>query len=97
MNITIMNYENEKVTLDVGDNVAIITIEVISGDEVARVINKDYTTTIYDSADIIGNCRITDYYDGSYEVYNFHKEENLIDNPLWKNRKTSYDSAWREA
>lgn len=97
MNITIMNYINEKVTVDVGNNVATITIDVISGDEVARVINKDYTTTIYDSAYIIGDWRISDFYDDSYEVYNFQKEENLIDNPLWTNRKTSYDSAWREA
>lgn len=97
MNITIMNYRNEKVTVDVGDNVAIITIDVLSGDEVARVIDKDYTTTVYDSAYIVGNLRISDFYDGSYEVYNFQKEENLINNPLWKNRKTSYDSSWIEA
>lgn len=97
MNITIMNYNDEKVTVDVGDNVATINIDVISGDEVARVTYKDYTTILYDSADIIGNWRLMDCYDRSYEVYNFHKEENLIDNPLWKNRKTSYDSAWSDA
>lgn len=94
MNLTIMNYRDKKVDIDIGDNVAVITIDVISGDEVAEVIYKDFTRKRYDSAEYCQNLRLRDFYDDSCEVYNFQNTENLIDNPLWKNRKTSYDSSW---
>lgn len=96
MNLTIMNYRDEKVDIDIGDNVATITINVISGDEVAEVTYKDFTRKWYDSSVYCQNLRALNFYDESYEVYNFQNAENLIDNPLWKNRETSYDLSWEE-
>ena len=96
MKIALMNYDAKKVTVDVGDNVATIIIDVVSGDEIANVTYKDYTRKSFDSAEYLHNLRLADFNDDSYEVYNFQNKDNLINNPLWENRKSSYDSRWRE-
>ena len=93
MNIEIMNYNDERVGVDVGEDVAIINIQIVSGDEIAYVIYKDYSQECFDSAVLLHNLRSMDFDYGEYEVYNANKENNLIDNPVWLNRKTSYDGS----
>lgn len=92
MKLEIMNYENERISIDVGDreNIATIYIRVISGDEVAEVTYKDYSKKIFDSAILLHNYRSMDYNDYEYEIYNFQKEDNAIDNPQWLKRGTAY-------
>ena len=89
MKLTIMDYSDEKREFDIGDkeDIALITSSVISGDEVAEILYKDFTKRTFDSSDD----RMMNYYDFEYELYNCQKEENLINDPSWQNRKTSYD------
>ena len=93
MILTIMDYDNHKRNVNIGkkDDIASISISVISGDEIAEVIYKDYTKKCFDSSD----CRMYDFFDDEYTIYNFQEENNLIDNPLWQKRKSSYDDKWR--
>lgn len=93
MNIEIMNYNDERVSVDIGkkEDIAVIDIQIVSGDEIAHVIYKDYSRKYFDSASLLNNFRIMDYNDAEYEAYNASKENNIIDNPNWLNRKTSYD------
>lgn len=88
MMLKLLDYRGRVTEEDIGDleNIARITIDVITGDEIATVIRKDYTETHYDSS----NCRMDDYCDHSYEVYDFKKKENLLTDPMWQNRKSSY-------
>ena len=87
MDFTYENFEE----FDIGnlEDIAKITIEVITGDEVAHVIYKDYSTKSFDGCGM--NDRLKDYHDGEYKIYDFEDNENLIDDPKWLNRKTSYD------
>lgn len=63
------------------ENVLLINIEVISGDEVATIIYKDYSTIAFDS----GSYRLAGFYDGSYFI-----KPDLIDE--FNNLKvSSYD------
>jgi len=93
MRIKLLDYSNKKITVDIGkkENVATIDITVMSGDEIANVTYKDYSRAIFDSS----NDRIMDYFDDSYRVYDFQKTDNLIDNPKWLQRKSSYDDRWK--
>ena len=95
MTIELIDYDGIKVKKRIGkkEDVAVINIEVVSGDEIAIVIYKDYSTKHFDSSDT----RMIDFHDDSYNIYDYTKENNLIDNPLWLNRKTSYDDKWRES
>lgn len=84
----ILDYTGERHSVDLGDfdKIARIDIVVISGDEVVSVIFKDFTTAF---ADIGG--RWCDFIDDEYEIYNYQKEKNLIFDPDFLNRKSSYD------
>lgn len=63
---TIRNYnaDTTEVVIEEFENVSAIFVCVISGDEVLNVIYKDGRTERFDSS----NDRITDYYDGGYNV-----------------------------
>ena len=89
MELTLMDYADGKVTFDIGDinDIARIEIEVFTGDEIARVIYKDYSTDTFDSS----GCRMADFYDGGYLIYDINKNVNLLEDPKWKDRKSSYD------
>lgn len=95
MILEIMNYNYERVGIEVGEkeDIAIIIIQIVSGDEIARIIYKDYSQKEFDSAVLLGNLRCMGYDDGDYEIYNANKENNVIDNPNWQKRKTSYDGS----
>ena len=94
LKITLLDYVGNKVVFDVGekDSIATIDLSVITGDEIANVVYKDYSRKRFDTRDD----RMTDYFDDEYELYDFRSQTNLIDNPIWKTRRSSYDDAWRE-
>ena len=93
MELTLMNYASKKVSVDIGnrEDIADIFISVISGDEIANITYKDYSHKSFDSADLTNGWRMMDSNDGGYFAYNFKEENNLIDNPKWVNRTSSYD------
>lgn len=88
--LTLLDYENNKVVTDIDldnlEDVFMIEITVITGDEHVRVIYKDghskYAAACYASAD---------FCDGSYSVYNPGQGIDLTKNEKFINRKTSYD------
>ena len=89
--LRLVDYSGKTELAELGDlnDIAVITIRVITGDEIAEVIYKDYTTGEFDSS----NDRTTDYYDGEYEFFRFDKpaEDQLLFNEKWKERANSYD------
>lgn len=93
MRLTIIDYAGRRKRADIGskEDIATIDIVVLSGDEIADVTYKDYTRKRFDSCDD----RISDFFDDAYEIYHFRKKNNLIDNPLWLKRSSSYDDRWR--
>jgi len=64
--VTIRDYgtKRTKVVIKDFENVSSIFVFVVSGDEVLSVLYKDGHTERFDSSD----CRVTDYYDGGYNV-----------------------------
>ena len=92
MTIKLLNYLGEPVEVDIGDfnNVARMTMEVISGDEVLNVMYKNYDVKIFDSSDD----RTINFHDDEYEVYYFDNQgPNILDNEEFMNRTSSY---WHE-
>lgn len=91
MELRLMDYAGGSKTFEIGDieNIARITIRVITGDEIATVIYKDYSSKEFDSS----YDRMIDYFDDMYDIYNITSGLNLLDDPEFKNRKSSY---WRE-
>ena len=89
--LRLVDYSGKTELAELGDlnSIAVITIRVVTGDEIAEVIYKDYTTDEFDSS----YDRCSDYYDGEYEVYRFDKpaEDQLLFNEKWKERTNSYD------
>ena len=90
MILRLVNYAHESSMHEIGDldSIAVIRIEVLTGDELAHVIYKDYSERVFDS-DTHG--RMQDFYDGEYEIYRFDSKRNLIDDARFLERKTSYD------
>lgn len=89
MELTLLDYSGKKKTFDIGDiaNIARITINVVSGDEIANVIYKDYGTMSYES----NTCRFIDYFDYAYDIYDIRHRLNLLNYRKWLDRKSSYD------
>lgn len=89
--ITIMDFDNEKtkIKIDNFEDVVRMNIEVVTGDEILYVLKKDYTQEEYDS----GKCRMIDFCDGGYTIYDTINNINFID--AWNKRKNSYDHKWR--
>ena len=92
MTIKLLNYLGEPVEIDIGDfnNVARMTMDVVTGDEVLKVVYKNYDFKIFDSSD--GNDRRTvDVHDDEYEVYRFDTPGlNILDDEKFMNRTSSY-------
>lgn len=65
-NIVIYNFENRAVICPIPDGKQIqsIEVDVITGDEIVDIFFADGTSLHFDSDD----SRITDYYDGGYDV-----------------------------
>ena len=89
MTIELMDYQNKKVTFDIGniEDIASIFIEVITGDEIATVLYKNYTIKVFDSS-----CtRIGNYFDYKYTLYDVINGVDHLSDEIFLNRKTSYD------
>jgi hypothetical protein len=88
MKVSIMDYDGEQtnVKLDI-DKVERIVVEIVTGDEILQVYYQDGTCSYFESSD----CRMADYYDYSYTLYDTSRGINLFNNPRWLNRKNSYD------
>lgn len=89
--LKIMNYCSNVVSTGVdleNENISMITIDVITGDEVATVYFKDGAAKEFDT----GIERILDYFDYSYILYNSNtaKEKNEEILKKFLNRNTSY-------
>jgi hypothetical protein len=82
-----MDYDDKKtkVNLDRFEDVVRLSIKVVTGDEILEVLYKNYDIEEYDSSD----CRLTDYFDGEYCIYDIIKDINIIEQ--WNNRKDSYE------
>lgn len=83
-NLKIMNYEDKP--FDTGihlEDVEYVYVTVISGDELLEIHINDRNIIHIDSADIAGNHRIINFYDGSYIVNASHLEE-------WNSRTSTY-------
>ena len=87
MELTLLDYAGKKKTFDIGnlEDIVRIRIRIISGDEIAFVVYKNDEVKRFAS-----NCAIYDFYDGEYDVYSVTSGRNLLDNPVWMNRETSY-------
>ena len=84
-NLMLLNYADKKCDTGIPlSEVESLTIVVLSGDEVATVKKTTGEEVYFDSAEINGNFRWCDFYDGTYNV----SKEELED---WTKRKTSYD------
>ena len=68
------------------EDIAKISIRVVTGDEIADVVYKDYAQRSFDSRDD----RLADYYDYGYEIYDFRATNNVMDSETFKNRTKSY-------
>lgn len=86
MTLELMDYKGERKSFTIGnlDEIAVINVEVISGDEVATVVYKDYRIETLDTS-----YRVQNHPDGVYELYDFRKELNLLTNERWINRKST--------
>ena len=88
MTIKLLDWRGDKVEVDVGniENIGAMRIEVITGDEILRVLYKDFTIDEFDSS----YSRVQDYYDGEYEIYNATTGRNLLEDERFINRTGSY-------
>ena len=86
-NIKIMDYSGRKTTVKIidFDNVVKMTVEVISGDEILKVLFKNYETEQYDSCSF---GRTMDFVDDEYCIYDTTKGINHL--LKWSKRKSSY-------
>lgn len=89
MVIELMDYQSKKVTFDIGniEDIVKIVIEVLTGDEVATVLYRNYNIKKFDSS----YKRMADYYDYEYIVYDAINGINLLNDEIFLNREDTYD------
>lgn len=90
MTIKLLDWQGCETLADVGDlkDIAVMRIDVVSGDEILTVIYTDYSTKKIDSS-----CdRIRNYADDDYEIYNIGTGVNLLTDDRFVGRTSSY---WR--
>lgn len=92
--LEIIDYSGDKVktTIDLNklEEIQRIEIEVVTGDEICRVQYKNGKKEKFDSS----KCRMSDFYDGEYTLYDVIDNTNLIDKFL--KRTSSYDLIWED-
>ena len=88
MKLTIMDYKSRKKEIDIGeiDDILAIHIKILTGDEIAVVINKNGDIDMYDSS----HDRMVDYYDGEYTIYQPSINVDRLEDPKWLERTSSY-------
>jgi len=92
MTVKLLDYAGEITNVDIGDidNIASMHIRVLTGDEVLTVTYKDYSVDHFDSSD----CRMEDFFDEEYDVYNINTGVNLLEDKAFMERTTSYWRGW---
>ena len=91
MEIYLMNWKNEKRFITIEDEVLLIRITVLTGDETADIVTKDKNGVIHlESYDSCG-CRQHDYWDGGYEIRPGTEEFDR-----WNQRTKVYGYLWQE-
>ena len=91
MILKLLNYRGEEEEVEIGDinDISLITIRIMAGDEVATIRYKDGDMDGYDSDD--GSRNIWAPFDGEYDIYNCNLENNPIFDDEWLNREDSYE------
>ena len=86
MTIQIMNCCDDKIDVDIGElsEISEISVLVLSGDEILKVLKKDGSMFEEDSD---RHDRIMSFYDGEYRIYDSDKGINRIDE--WVKREDS--------
>lgn len=92
MIIKLFDYQGRVYEVDIGDirKVARMTIQVLTGDEILHVIYKDYSDMEFDSSDT----RTAGFVDGKYEIYDFRKSRNRLDDPKFIKRENPTEYLW---
>jgi len=87
MRIELLDYGNSRKAFNIPekDDIYDATIQILSGDEVLKVITKDGQLHVYDAS----NTRIVCFDDGEYIVYS--PGVDLFENERWLARKSAYD------
>ena len=87
--LKVLDYKGEETDVDIEcalDDIFIISITVLTGDEIMSIIYKDGSKeTIDSSMERWENC-----YDCEYDVYNPGQGINLLENERFMNRTNSY-------
>lgn len=85
MEIELRDYANGRKIVDIGDlnDVAMIKIDIVNGDEVCAVMHNNHKIDRYDSTDT----RIYDHWMYTYAIYTSNGRINLLNDPEWLNRK----------
>lgn len=85
--ITIRDFENNKRNIKIKDfeNVVRLSIEVVSWDEILKILRKDYSEESHDSNDY----RSLAFFDDYYTIYDITKNIDFI--KQWNKRKDSYN------
>ena len=88
LDLKLLNWEDAPTIFSVRDLEYIrkIVIDVITGDEVARIYYRDGSTEVLDSSDR----RFMDFHDTSYVLYDERTEGGLLFDKKWLDRKSSY-------
>lgn len=91
MTIKLLDWGGRETLADVGDlkDIAVMRIDVVTGDEILTVIYKDYSVEKFDSS----HCRTVNFADDDYEIYNIATGLNLLTDDRFMGRTTSY---WRD-
>lgn len=89
MDIKVLKYNGDVTvkTIDNFDEVDMMLITTISGDEELFISYKDDTTEVVNPGKAN---RYEDYIDYIYVIYDADKSKNLIDNPIFMDRTSSY-------
>lgn len=83
--LTLLNYDDVQCATEVDlESVNSLYVVVVSGDEIVTAVLEDGTQITFDSADICGNHRCINYFDGEYSVHKSDLER-------WTKRKDSYE------
>lgn len=87
MKIELLEYNEDRKAFDIPEkgDILVATIQILSGDEVLKVITRDGKLHVYDASDT----RIQDFDEYEYIVYTGIID--LFENERWLARKSAYD------
>lgn len=89
MKLKIFDYNNRPKEVDIGDieNIDVVVMRILSGDEVLYVIHKDGSEAVFDSSDD----RIHDFDDGIYLLYSDSGATKTLLDEKFLNRNRNWD------